>query len=303
MIFGISPPLVLMYHAIVPRDLPGGPSSHTFLTSIGAVYQDDFERQLIAVRRRFQLIHPEEYAELLIRGKSPPLGSVIVTVDDGFQNLLDFALPVAESLGIPLLAFVSTGHLDGGPWLWFTRTAAVRLSGGADLSVLHTGLKRQSLSAIEASLRSAGVPPDMRNDPLCRTLFGGASSEDLQQACRRGHLVLGGHTVHHPNLSCETSKICASEIIENQARLQAIAGTRIRLFAYPSGDFTREAARIVREIGFDAAFAINPPGEPLENDLRRYHVPRVGVYRPGRLRFWLKCSGVDYWRWKLGLIK
>jgi len=291
-----------MYHAVVPRDLRAEPAADRFLTGAGAIYQDDFENQLIALRRRFDLLHPEEYADQLARGRLPPTRSAVVTVDDGFQNLLDYALPVAESLGIPLLAFISSGHLDGGPWLWFTRTATVRLTGGADVSALHAGLKRLSLSSIEAALETAGIPVDRRDDRLCRLLFEGARSADLESACRRGRLVLGGHTVRHPNLSCETAEICASEMIENREHLEKIAGTRIRMFAYPSGDFSPDTARIAMESGFDAAFAVNPPREPLADELRRYHVPRVGINGPGRLRFWLKCSGVDYWRWRLGLL-
>ncbi len=62
----------------------------------------------------FEILHPEAYAELLVCGRKPAR-SAVVTVDDGFQNLLDYALPVAETLRIPLLAFVGSRHLEGGP--------------------------------------------------------------------------------------------------------------------------------------------------------------------------------------------
>ncbi len=91
-------------------------------------------------------------------------------------------------------------------------------------------------------------------------------------------------------------------MVDNRGRLEAIAGRRVCVSAWLSGDFSRQVARIARESLFDAAFTVNPPDEPLSDDLGRYHVPRVGIYRPGRLRFSIKCSGVDYWRWMLGLI-
>ena len=115
-------PLVLMYHGIIPR-IPGRISHDLFV-----IFQDDFERHLRLLKRFYHLLHPDELADALEKGGSVPQRSALITLDDGYQNILDYALPVAEVLRVPLLVFVSSGHLNGGEWLWFSRYFAMQLS-------------------------------------------------------------------------------------------------------------------------------------------------------------------------------
>ena len=82
---------------------------------LGVVIQDEFDRQLRKVKSRFGVLHLETFADLVEGGEIPNRGSVLITVADGFQNLLDYAVPVAGKMKVPLLAFASTSHLDGGP--------------------------------------------------------------------------------------------------------------------------------------------------------------------------------------------
>ena len=289
-------PLVIMYHGIVPR------LRDRRNVDLGVVYQDDFERHLRELKRRFDIVHPEGYADLLERGRTPSPRSALITLDDGFQNLLDHALPVAEALQVPLLAFVCSGHLDGGSWLWFARAAAARITHQESLADLKKRLKRMPLIEIMEELRRAGLPEHWRDRELCRLLFDGASSTQLARACARGYLVLGGHTVNHPNMQGESAELCRREIVDNRRQLEEIAGRPVRLFAYPSGDVDDRVARQVSEAGFSGAFTINPPRRTIPANLTRFYLPRTGIYNPGNVAFWLKCAGVDTLRWKLGLL-
>ena len=264
-------PLVIMYHKVVPR-LPGRRN-----VDLGVVYQDDFERHLRELKRRFDVVHPEEYADLLQRGRTLSWRSTLITLDDGFQNLLDYALPVAEALRIPLLAFVCTGHLDGSPWLWFTRTEGARIANEEIPVGLNDRLKRMPLSEIMEEIKRARLPEHWRDRETCRIFFDGASSMELAKACARGYLVLGGHTVNHPNMPRESPERCAQEIEDNKRRLEEIAGRPIRLFAYPTGDVDDRVATQVFEAGYSGAFTINPPRQKIPSHLSRFYLPRIGI--------------------------
>jgi peptidoglycan/xylan/chitin deacetylase (PgdA/CDA1 family) len=289
-------PLVLMYHGIIPRQ----PDREN--VDLGVVYADQFERHLGALRRRFTVLHPEEFAELARSGRSLPRRSVLVTLDDGFQNVLDHALPAARAHGVVPLAFISTGHLSGQRWLWFSRLAASRVLGGPDLLGLVGRLSRLPLSAIETEVSAAGAPTRDQATPLARLLFDGADAGLLAEAAGQGSVVLGGHTVLHPFLSRETRESRRREIADNKRELEALAGRPVRLFAYPSGDFDAEVARDVRDAGYAAAFAIHPAPRGFPEDLRRFQVPRVGIYAAGPLAFRLKCAGIDRVRRRVGLL-
>ena len=85
-------PFVFMYHGVTP------PQPGLRCEELGVVYREDFERHLAIMKKRFTLLHPEECADLIERGLPPPPRAALLTLDDGHQNLLDHALPVARVL-------------------------------------------------------------------------------------------------------------------------------------------------------------------------------------------------------------
>ena len=286
-----------MYHGIIPPQ----PGRDYF--DLGVVYTDQFDRHLAALRRRFSVLHPGEFADLAERGRPAPRKSALVTLDDGFQSVVDHAVPVARAHGVVPLSFVSTGHLSGRGWLWFSRVLASRFMGGPDLRGMFTRLPGLPLQGIQEAVEAAGAPSGKQGTPLCRLLFDGADAEALGRQAKSGAVELGGHTVLHPNLSHETPEVRRREIEENKRELEAIAGRPVRLFAYPSGDFNADVARDVRDAGYAAAFSIHPAPDGFPADLDRFQVPRTGIYAAGWLPFRLKCAGIDAWRHRLGLLR
>jgi len=81
---------------------------------------------------------------------------------------------------------------------------------------------------------------------------------DQVRALRAGDMVVGGHTCSHPILTSLPADEAEREICDNKARLEAILGEPINLFAYPNGgpgkDYLGEHARIVQRAGYKAAF-------------------------------------------------
>ena len=290
-------PLVLMYHGVVPRQ--AGVDN----VELGVVYTDQFDRHLAALTRRFLVLHPDEFADLVARGRPAPRRTALLTLDDGFQNLLDHALPVTEAHGVVPLAFVSSGHLSGSDWLWFSRVCASGIMGGRDLRGMLDRLSRLPLREIGSIVDAAEAPTRGNGSALARLLFDGAEAESLGRHARRGALCVGGHTMRHPYLTREDREVRLREIGEDKARLEALAGRPIRLFAYPSGDVDADVARDVRDAGYVAAFSIHPPPADFPSDLKAFHLPRTGIYSAGWLPFRLKCAGVDAWRHRLGWLR
>jgi hypothetical protein len=70
-------------------------------------------------------------------------------------------------------------------------------------------------------------------------------------------MVIGSHTMTHPNLPNAGLERARLEIVESKARLEAEIGAPVTMFSYPNGGaekyMTREVAAIVREAGFAAA--------------------------------------------------
>ncbi|GIW94744.1 MAG: hypothetical protein KatS3mg110_2785 [Pirellulaceae bacterium] len=104
-------PGILMYHRIAPN-VPGLPPP-----SIN-VPPEQFRRQLAGlVARGYRFWSLRRLLEAQAAGEPVPSRVVVVTFDDGFQNVWTEAVPILRELGIPATIFLATAFLDqGGPF-------------------------------------------------------------------------------------------------------------------------------------------------------------------------------------------
>lgn len=272
----MSAPLVIQYHGIVPeiRGLQ--------YADLGVLPESSFEDHLRLLRRRFDFLHPRDYLEYLRAGRFPKR-TALLTIDDGFQNALTHALPVAESLGIPFVLFVADSHLDAGEWLWFSRAAALCQRQTRRPIDLLASLAALPLEQIHGRLEELSAPRRLNGLPEEHVLFDGADSSQLRVAVSTGLLTVGGHTSGHPNLTVESSADGEAEIRRNKETLERAVGCQVEFFAYPGAYLNESIARRVRDCGYRCAFAVNPHPS-IAADLRPFALPRVGIYRPGLLR-------------------
>jgi O-antigen/teichoic acid export membrane protein/peptidoglycan/xylan/chitin deacetylase (PgdA/CDA1 family) len=76
--------------------------------------------------------------------------------------------------------------------------------------------------------------------------------DELRELAAAG-VELGAHTVHHADLSRLSQSECLREMVESRDRIEEIAGTPVRTFAYPYCRYGPEAMAAVEEAGFSAA--------------------------------------------------
>jgi len=97
---------ILMYHRVVPP--PRGLARPTYNVPPGR-----FEAQLRGLLRRgFEPWPLRKVLEFHRRGQPIPRRAFVVTFDDGFDNVYQFAWPVLERLNVPATLFLTTAYLD-----------------------------------------------------------------------------------------------------------------------------------------------------------------------------------------------
>ena len=84
------------------------------------------------------------------------------------------------------------------------------------------------------------------------------SLNQLKELLRSG-MTIGGHTRQHPDLTLLSSEEARESIRSCKDDLENALGVNIRFFAYPGGAFNRDVARLVRQVGYDAACSILGP--------------------------------------------
>lgn len=244
---------------------------------------------------------------------------VVVTLDDGYRDNLTNALPIAESKGVPITVFVTSGVLEDHKGLWWDRLGTllrsrpphvreidlpvgdrkVRLPVGssgirADLDTVRSQLLPLSVRDIERALDavseqwqvSSAPPPD------AATL----NREDLVQLAASSTATIGAHTVDHVRLRDRPASEQRDTISGSKSQLEEAIGRPVSHFAYPFGhrtDFDDRSVDAVRSAAFDTACTTIPGTAGVSAD--PYRLPRRLVMDWGRLRFRAQLQ-----RWKLG---
>jgi peptidoglycan/xylan/chitin deacetylase (PgdA/CDA1 family) len=80
------------------------------------------------------------------------------------------------------------------------------------------------------------------------------TADELRALAASGLIRLGSHTAHHVELPTADAATRARELAESRAELEAIAGTPVEMFAYPSGHHDTASEAAVRAAGYRAGF-------------------------------------------------
>lgn len=144
-------PRVLMYHGVghVPRERdPHG----MFVTA--AAFRDQIEWLL---EHDFDPLSEADFLAAL-GGLTPPRKSVLITFDDGYLGVGEYAAPILRELGVPSILFVPS-RLVGGATEWLTTEERHPLMSAEELRTVRSmgmvlgahGLDHRDLSRMDAT--------------------------------------------------------------------------------------------------------------------------------------------------------
>lgn len=283
---------VLIFHRVFTAADP----FHT-----GDVDLDEFTAVMSIVRERFAPLSLSEGVHRLRSGSLPPK-AVCVTFDDGYADNLLVAAPALKRLGVPATVFVASGYLDGKP-MWNDRimegvrnmpqdTVDLR-DLGLEIYTLHDTPQRVHLA--NQLIKQLKYTPSQRREEVADALAerfapnlkSPMMTREQVRKLRGEGVEIGGHTVTHPILAGTEDSIAYREIAENKEDLEGLLGEQLRFFAYPNGkptkDFAPVHARMVREIGYSAAFTTHPGVSTATTD--PFNLPRFTPWDRTPTRF------------------
>jgi len=288
--------LVLTYHRVLEQPDPLLPEE----VDVGR-----FDSQVRFLAEHFRLL-PLSEAVARLHSRSLPARAVCITMDDGYANNCEVALPVLRRYEAPATCFVASGFIDSG-LMWNDRVIeAVRLTPhpcleleSAQLGRHPVGSVQQRGAAINALLEAIKyLEPEARlarveqivaacGVTLPRNLM--MSSEQIR-ALDRGGVEIGGHTVTHPILTRIDDARAREEIAEGRERLVDILRAPVRTFAYPNGrpgrDYAARHVSMVRGAGFEAA--VSTAWGPARASSGAFQVPRIAPWDRSAAAFGLR---------------
>ena len=271
-----------------------------------------FQRQMMLIKRKSPVVSLEEF--LVHRQNSHRTPQAVITFDDGYRDVVDYAWPILRTLNITPTMFVCNDPLIRGvPLLWDRLTQAVMdhtgnevffrdLSGANQTFSLYTDSdKKYSVARLNQVLFGYGrealhktlaeIFPSLQEKifPQGKGLY---LDQEQARICLQEGIEIGAHTVSHPCLPKLPKEEWEKEIRGSKIELESVLGREVPFFAYPAGEFSAEVRDYVQQSGYRAALATGKR-PVLSDDQDPFTVPRIcpaGVISKGK--FYALVSGV-----------
>ena len=240
-----------------------------------------FDAHLRYLKTHYTLVPLSRVAAHYAGREELPPRAACVTIDDGFADAYEVALPLLRRHGAPATLFVITDFLDGRAWMWTDKLRHVALStkserlaaelGGRafDLKLagrasrlaaagrLNSELKRLAGDARDETIRRVAAAHGVALPPRPPAEFGPVTWEQARELDAAG-VALGSHTVSHPILTNADDAQLAAELRDSRTRLEAELGRPVPLFCYPNGSFDERVRRETERAGYTCAVTTRP---------------------------------------------
>lgn len=275
-----------------------------------------FRKQVGLIQGKFRPVRLSDFFSLL-KKKGPTIGRdlpVVITFDDGYQDVLTHAWPILRELTIYPTLFISTDAVFRRvPLPWDILSEAVQLDNrteikrgslvppGREYSLKNEAGKRQFVREVNQTLLAGGRDLQKKTYNLLYedTLEGMKAKldpwyirpEQLRE-CLKDGIEIGSHTASHPYLTDLPPKEWDGEIRGSKRELESFLGQKVAFFSYPAGRVNQNVRDFVEESDYSGALATGNTAVSLKNqDL--FQVPRIG---PGAIvamgEFYAKVSGI-----------
>jgi peptidoglycan/xylan/chitin deacetylase (PgdA/CDA1 family) len=283
--------LILLYHRLA---VTGETTAISGLELDDPVPVERFERHLRVLRWFGEPLPLNAAFQRLHDSRETLRTFLAITFDDGYRDNYTLGRPIWTRHGIPVTLFPAIAQVDRGEWLWWDELA--RIVGAADfdedqvrslLEVLDelapgpawtdglAGTCGREAFARFLFARMVRLPVDLREAVLgevarhlatvrparpasaCDTpsdrLY--IDWEELRDLAREG-VEIGGHTVRHPRLPCETAVVAEAEITTCRKLLWEKLQKPINCFAMPGGFYDDRDLALIARAGYRLAVTV-----------------------------------------------
>lgn len=255
--------VILMYHRVTPA----GEGVPDYSPNGMAVTPREFEMHMRFIRAHYDIVPLSRVVSAVSAGEKLPANMCVVTFDDGWRDVYQYAFPVLKALRIPATVFLTTGYAGETEWAWQERT---RFMMAQVFGARQFVLKRPELRSVRDELNVIGMAAllTMRGSRLRRYVLEVIRALEAREATERqatldrlekivvrvtdeptrpfmswsevlemsGHdIAFESHTVSHPVLPALADDIACLEIRRSIADIRNVLGYEPRYLAYPYG--------------------------------------------------------------------
>jgi peptidoglycan/xylan/chitin deacetylase (PgdA/CDA1 family) len=267
--------------------------------------QREFAKQLQWIKNQFNVV-PLREAMQAIGTPNLPERAAAITIDDGYKDNVDYALPVIQAEKLHATFFIATCCLENKYMFHDRLSNALLLTQKQSIALPNQGLdlidlssKVHKITALRQLIKKAKYDNLIHREEFVSnvehelgvTASGPSmmSRDDVLRLAKAG-MEIGGHTRNHPILRLLPDELALQEIALGANDLKDITGYQPKLFAFPNGrpgeDFEPRHSDMVRQAGFEYAFTtergvVNASSNP-------FALPRFATWPGSKLMYQLR---------------
>lgn len=285
--------IMLCYHRIAPD----GESSRVFdPVHLNTVSAARFEEQIRYLTENYQAISIQEVADCLIDESGKKY--VVITIDDGYKDTIEYALPILERYNVPAVVYLNTCYPDEGEEIWTHEI--VDIINSKDVisfdfngnkyywQLNNTDDRRKCFSELTRLISLSA-----RNRPEIMSLLRGKAArssggalkyaltwDEIRKLDVHPLITIGAHTHNHLSLAGLTAAEAEYEMVHSRKRLEEELGHNIEHFAYPFGGpdhAGKKEFELAERCGFKTAVTVMNAGIHTEHIEHLFALPRYAV--------------------------
>ena len=294
---------VVTYHGVLPE----GYQSDDAVLDGSLVTAESLRDQVRLLKSRYQLLSPEDALACLESGTKFPERSVLLTCDDGLQNVLTEMVPALRDEGVSCLFFVTGASAENtASMLWYEELyLMLKAAPAGGLTFPEVKLSAQladqsqrrllwwswvnELSKHDAGVRQSFLESLREHCELpkswkaryeksgARQRFYQITADQLRTLAQAG-MSIGAHTMSHPVLAETSAESVWEEMTKSREALAYVIGKPVWAMAFPFGDPASAGPRefaLAERAGYKCAF-VNCGGGFCDS-FSRFAIPRVHV--------------------------
>jgi peptidoglycan/xylan/chitin deacetylase (PgdA/CDA1 family) len=294
----------LVYHQVTNDSW----SSKEHFPVPGVISLSKFESQIKYLKEHFEFVSLDQFIDF-IEGRNVRANSVLLTFDDGYRNIYEYAFKVLREHNLPAVVFI-TGDVLQGKSLWCdelldlvieTEMSSIEIDGrffdlkipGERLTLLrHLGSQLQKEKRDIKRERMLKISEKLEKKLKdCNGKY--LSKEQILEMQEFG-ISFGAHTMSHPLLGfVRDQKELEWEIDGSIRAVEEVTGRKCLSFAYPFGDddsYSDACVRLLKGMGIKLAFTTHRGAIKLDCD--PYHLNRFIIQGNSKYFFRVQLSGL-----------
>jgi peptidoglycan/xylan/chitin deacetylase (PgdA/CDA1 family) len=268
--------IFMLHHVRPPRDTGFQPNRHL------EVAPEFLRATLSHLRARdIDIISMDEMHQRLIE-RNFSRRFACITLDDGYRDNRDFALPVMREFDAPHIVYVASDFAEGTGRLWWValerviaRASSIDVTIGGSATRFDAGTpaaKQAAFDRLHDWLRTLSSEHDVQREvsalcarydvdetAICRELC--MSWDELKPFAADPLVTIGAHTITHCNLARQTEENAGFELTTSRARLEHTLQRPVIHLAYPYGDRIAAGPRefaLAQAAGYKTAVTTRP---------------------------------------------